>query len=113
MSEIMDFIITSTLQDGGCSITPGGDVPDSGYMVALPNAELVLDSITESQLSAWLDLLSLTDSDFIGTWLNREDGKVYLDVSRNVPSREVALRLAKEWSQLAIWDVKRKESIYL
>ena len=47
----------------------------------------------------------------LGGWLNAEDGRGYLDVSRVIPDRETALQIARDTNQLAIWDIANKQEI--
>ena len=48
---------------------------------------------------------------FLGIWV--DDGQAYIDVSVRLMRRNDALKLAKEKGQLAIYDFKNEESIYL
>jgi hypothetical protein len=48
---------------------------------------------------------------YLGLWHNKEDNKVYLDVSENVQDKSTATRLGRERNQISIWDVVNFEEI--
>lgn len=49
--------------------------------------------------------------EFIGCWI--DEGIVYFDISINVESRSLALTIARDNNQKAIYDVVNDKSIYL
>ena len=51
------------------------------------------------------------DNTFLGTWFN--NGKWYLDSSEKIDSCIVAMKLAIDRNQIAIYDLQRQESIYI
>jgi len=56
-------------------------------------------------------LLNESPSDhFMGGWV--DDGKAYIDISVRRGSKAEALALAKQHSQLAIFDLKSMETVY-
>lgn len=46
-----------------------------------------------------------------GFWYNKENGFLYIDLSRHVNSKKEALRLCKEYNQLAAYDWKNKKDL--
>jgi hypothetical protein len=42
---------------------------------------------------------------YLGLWHNTADGKVYLDVSENIQSKERAISAGQKQDQISIWDV--------
>jgi hypothetical protein len=47
----------------------------------------------------------------IGTWYNEDDNTTYLDVSAMLPDREQAISLARQYNQIAIYDLLQEEEI--
>lgn len=109
-------------ETGGFSLDTFGRQPDSGFMVSLPNNESVhsLDYNTlEATLIAAAPLRLPTGehvaADVLGFyWGGWIDGALlYLDTSINVASRERAEYFGRKFKQLAIYDVRNRESIRL
>lgn len=92
-----------------------GDVPTSGYMVALAGHEeripveaFTLDRLTR-YVKAHADVLLEGDT-YLGAWMS--DGHVFLDVSECVvTSRADAIELGAARGQLAVWDVVNSAEI--
>jgi hypothetical protein len=119
----------SNRDDDGCTLSfpnvPGCGHLDqcayrSGYQVAVRGAELRIDRehLTPSLLRAWLRgpaFLTMTHNPYslgaphLGVWVT--GGKVTLDVSYWVVTREQALRVGREELQDAIWDWANGASI--
>lgn len=110
--------------NGGFSFSlDGGRKPDGGYMVSLPGFETVYKhdvenarSFNRSAIHRYLESVSpivesVFPSAFVGGWYH--DGALYLDLSIQVPDIVDALRLAKSWNQLAIYDVSNGISLEL
>ncbi len=91
-----------------------GDVPTTGYMVALSGHEerVPVEAFTLDRLiryvKAHFDAL-MEDNMFLGAWAS--DGHVYLDVSECVSDRALAVELGAARDQLAIWDVLNSQEI--
>jgi hypothetical protein len=43
----------------------------------------------------------------VGTWFDPDDGVTYLDVTLVLPSKRLAIRLAQQYNQIAIFDLSR------
>jgi hypothetical protein len=103
---------------GGFTARMNGTQPQefvtTGYALSLhPDRECVLPTTVGSvNLLGHLadfafanrDLLGLPGH-YFGAWLDREAGKIYLDVTRVESEYEEAMRLAKVNNQLAIFDL--------
>lgn len=50
---------------------------------------------------------------YLGTWLDENTGSLWLDVSTNFTNKRAATKAANEAGEIALWDVKRGESVYL
>lgn len=112
--ESWNSLVEKAKADGFSVQLMSGDVPTTGYMVALsgheeivPAQALTLDRLTR-YVRTHFDAL-MEDNMFLGAWRDGDD--VYLDVSENVTSRAKALFLGAERGQLAIWDVLNSASI--
>jgi hypothetical protein len=103
---------------GGFTVRMEGTRPrefvTSGYALSIyPDREHIVPAMVGSVnllgfLTRYADensnLLSLPDH-YFGAWLDRDAGKIYLDVTRVEPEYEEAMRLAKVNNQLAIFDL--------
>lgn len=104
----------------GFSVTPTGDQPKRGYMVAQPGRSHVLnDSELSSERAHQIiddyvrknrDVLSQPGA-HIGGWRDNASGKTYLDVSQNISRARDAVKAGKARNQIAIWDVRRKREL--
>jgi len=134
-------VMDEMLAKGGISVTFTGKAPKSGFMVAIPDTELVVDDdvmrspqgkeLVREHIRQHAKLLaegkgqkgkvvSYTDQpqNYFGAWHNKQtaknpngDNKWYLDISENVDTLSEAVRLGRERSQLAIWDVRGSQGI--
>lgn len=103
----------------GFSINKNGVTPNTGFMVSLPKCEEVVpenwlfvhEVLTLYFAHNWQKLG--TEKHYFGGWLDEKTGKWYLDISVNIQNKEVAMETAKEFNQLAIFDLSTFESIYL
>ena len=92
--------------------------PSTGYMVSHQGAELVVPRkptplTTELYIAANAKQHLQYAPNFLGMWYNEKDGNWYYDVSEHIADKDLALQLAKERKQLAIFDCSTGESIYL
>jgi len=68
-------------------------------------------SILNAYIRAKREVLQSTKyRNAIGTWFNEKDGYTYLDISRIVPT-ETAMALAKEFNQIAYFDLELMEDV--
>ncbi len=110
-------LLNKIFADGGFSVqVASGLIPSRGYMVSIQGCEEVYysEDVTDDTIPGYITRhvkQLLHPGAYLGAWL---DGiEVYLDVSINVASLEDALNLARNNSQLAIYDLASDESIYL
>jgi hypothetical protein len=105
---------------GGFSVrTLTGHEPTTGWMVAIPGSERVYDSavavtpeIVESYMAEFANVLDDPDN-HMGGWVDTTTGKVYLDISRHTPSEAEAIRLGREYNQLAVFDLGTGRTVRL
>lgn len=105
-------------EKGGFSISSNGHEPKGGFMVAVPDAEeqIGVDEATPERLAAYMDKHEAQlseEGNFFGGWLDRDSGKVYLDISRNVKDEKEARSLGKKWKQLAIFNLNQLAEVRL
>ena len=115
-------IIHSTIENGGLTYNPMMNIDLAGqkyFAVAMyPDREkiLTLNEFTVETVRDYLldnrDLLK-DQRNSLGTWLDTETQKIYLDISRTITDKETALKLAKNNNQLAIFDLKNLTEIRL
>ena len=101
---------------GSYNITTGESNPTDGYMVSLPNNELVIDAndLCATILSEYImtnieELCS--DKSFVGLWI--DNGKAYLDVSVKYNDIETACYVGILSDQKAIYDNANAVAIHL
>lgn len=101
---------------GSYNITTGESNPTNGYMVSLPDNELVMDAddLCATVLSEYIinnaDELS-SDESFVGVWI--DNGKAYLDVSIRYNDLETACYVGILSDQKAIYDNANAVAIHL
>lgn len=116
-------VLKSTRINGGATIDlTGAPVSRShGYFVAgMPEGVATLDKgdtqAALDMLNFYFDLISTPEYEssygkFLGTWIDGDD--LYIELSEYVPNKEIAMNLARERGELAIFDIANGESIYL
>ena len=111
-------ILRMALARGGLTINPyTGEEPDTGYVVGCHKDHEVwststaqLDASTlHEYIRANADLLS--NGEHLGIWLDK--GETWLDVVKVVDDLPIALVLAKEHNQQAIYDLENREVIWM
>lgn len=115
--NLQKFLSEALKNNGGSyNITTGEYNPTDGYMVSLPNNELVInvDDLCATTLSEYIinnaDNLS-SDESFVGIWIN--NGKAYIDVSVKYNDLEEACYMGLNNNQLAIYDNANSVAIHL
>lgn len=118
LSQLVNEIYSNSINNGGASVyvETGLNAVISGYMVAKENSKEAV--VSESNFSPKFleeyikqNARELKqDSTFLGTW--NEGGKWYIDSSERIKSCILAMYLATQRNELAIYDLVRGESIY-
>jgi hypothetical protein len=84
-----------------------------GYFVALTdNAVEEINFEAIENLKALAHKMNLKEA-FIGYWKDTNTGLHYLDLSVHIEDGNVALKMAKDFNQKAIWDVENCDTIYV
>lgn len=118
LSQLVNEIYSNSINNGGASVyvETGLNAVISGYMVAKENSKEAV--ISESNFSPKFleeyikqNARELKqDNTFLGTW--NEGGKWYIDSSERIKSCILAMYLAIQRNELAIYDLVHGESIY-
>lgn len=92
----------------GFAVNPvTGEVPTTGYQVAIDGSAR-LKSLDPEELSNFLideaEALSRDDV-FIGGYIDEISGEPVIELSRNVQDINEAIRLAKEFDQISVYDI--------
>lgn len=110
LTKIKDLV----LSNGGATLTQDLDnaIINDGYMVSLKDHELKIriESLTSNLLDQYRTI-AMHNNAYVGLWLDGQD--LYLDISTNIHNRDEAIKIAQDNEQLAIYDCKTANSIYL
>jgi hypothetical protein len=118
--DAINDIIAQTKANGGYSINMKGKAPKGGFMVGKFSNDdartMVIDGpLKHEHVNAFVKKNRETldePNTYIGSWFNEEDGKTYLDVSRNFKTaeRDKAIEFGRGTKQLSIYDVDNKNT---
>lgn len=99
------------LANNGATWSPVAKSPKQGFMVSLPGREVRVPvaEFSDVRLGQYMAEHKLTRGQFYGAWVDGD--AVYLDVSLNVRSEELALYLGAKFEQLAVWDVEEEREV--
>lgn len=92
-----------------------GDGPSGGYMVSVnkhTETRIPINQLTAADVADYMSVhqQELAEPDqYMGGWLHK--GYIYLDVSKNVRDLDEAMRLARQHSQLAIFDLSTMDTV--
>lgn len=114
MKGLFKRIAKETRKNGGSSTNMNGDNPSTGYMVSIKDCLIVaLDKFNHKMIKkvAKQNKDLLKQNGFIGTWV--DNGKVYIDISKNIKSRTQAVNEGIKNNQLGIFDLNTFETIRL
>jgi len=110
------------LKDGGITLTSRlvQVKKQTGFFVSLKEQGTIIElkDFTPDSLFLTINKLFIQyeiiyNKQFIGIWLDKVNGKVYIDISVWVQDREEAIRKGLAESQIAIWDIENGQEIYL
>jgi hypothetical protein len=115
LSSVMDQI---RQPDGGFTVHgASGEVPLKGFAVSIfkrRETKIPVEQVRLKDIVAFArdnaDLLKAEDN-YFGAWHNPKDGQVYLDVSKVVPDRKTARKLARKHHQEAFFNFATGKSV--
>lgn len=117
-----------TLLDGGFTRLADGTInPTEGYIVGGVTEPTTMDLHTDSHSGIvdmyqkfkelWhkyemeLDEIPFPSGLGVGTWIH--DDKIYFDLVQRIYNLDVAMRVARERGEIAIWDCENQKEITL
>ena len=105
-------IVRQTYEKKG-STTPLTNNELNRYAVALPDHELIVSRFVFSPelVELYHSGLPKVKNASLGTWLNMDNEKIYLDLSLTFDDLEEAVREAYNNNQIAIYDLKENQEI--
>lgn len=103
-------IIETIKENGGMTL---GLNASKGYMVSLYGYEFTTKNEDEvlKKINEYKKIIENKAGCYVGVWL--EDGLYYIDVSILIDNFNEALEVGKKNKQLAIYDLKNNNSIYI
>jgi hypothetical protein len=121
-TKVTASILDKVRENGGLSVRlTNGSEPIKGFMVSRKGMGAIVEAKDFFDPSKGKQLLSgymkqhknelSTGKDYLGIWHNKENGKVYFDVSANIFDREAAIEMGQNNDQISIWDVVNFDEI--
>ena len=107
--------IEKIIKNGGVTLTKAGQEfnANDGYMASLAGFEFKSSNLQEvgSKIHEYLEKIQDRSNAFVGVWVDKD--LTYVDISLHIVDYLEAVEFARENNQLAIFDLKKKESVYL
>ena len=108
-------VLDAVRQGGGITVSLGGVLPTSGYIVAksvqyeetVPVEEFTIEDVEKYVAKYNWALVGVNA--YLGAW--REEGLIFLDVVERFTNKAKAMRAGREREQIAIYDVKNDKVI--
>ena len=100
------------IKNGGLTLNKKGQpiMLKSGYQVSIYDcAKTPLQDFDDNIVKQLAD--KINRGEYVGLWI--DNGYVYADISKRIATKKDACKKGKELNQLAIFDWKRNESLYL
>lgn len=103
--------------EGGFTVHAGSNSsPSDGWMVSLENYEHAVpkEAFKAATIKKYVEqhkkVLS-KPTNYLGAWFNKEDGKVYLDVTTRFGDKEKAIAAGRRRHQFGIFNIGTKEYV--
>jgi len=115
----LDNIIDLTVKNNGGTFNLHNiDISTTtGYVVAIKGFEKIvaIDNFNKSAISEYIEenlpvFLQYPEA-HLGTWVH--EGNVYLDISKVYQNENIAISIAKQQGEIAIFNLEKLESVYL
>lgn len=105
--------IKEILKNGGGTLNKGKLINyEYGYMVGQGTINIIDTNTLKGEnniLTMVKTILERQDNNLIGLWVN--EGLIYIDNVKLVEDKKLALKLANDYKELAIWDNANKNEI--
>lgn len=83
----------------------------SGYQVSVRDLEVIpVEQFTQDDVQRIRKQANKRGGLYAGFWVN--DGKVYCDLSKRIPTKQAALQLGRQLNQISIFNWRKHECIY-
>jgi len=117
--EIIKSILNLQKKNGGVTynIRWGNQEKQNLFVVSLfPDLGDVIKGnlLTSNKLQTFIEKnieLLLNPRCALGTWYNKDDNKTYVDISAIFFDKNLAIKLANKYNQIAIWDLQNNQEI--
>lgn len=123
LSDLAEKVYQRSLQNGGSTTyVDTGIAVTTGFLVAgLGALEWIGTTLTPDIIEEYISKVYdswFKDSNnvkryFLGTWLNKQNNKWYLDVSQDAGSEQAAIALCKERNEVAYYDMLKSTDVYI
>jgi hypothetical protein len=111
-------LATGLVSRGGAttSLWAGEGPVEAGYIVAVPGHSLTVPSehLKPYDITSWLERereAASQDGIFVGSWLDRETGRAFFDLSLVTESLEDATEAALLAGEVAVFDVANQRDV--
>lgn len=122
-----NYLLTTTLRDGGATASRSNHVPTTGYVVGGLVPSLILSAVatkdeidnegqvgmSSHQLTQMFLDENLDKTGYVGGWLDSHSKQIYLDVVEFVDELAYAMKLADERDEIAIYDVANDKCLFV
>ena len=98
---------------GGTVSRLGRELPLTGYFVGGMVPGLVYESFVSLDAPEVARYVDGLPTDFAGWWVDRDDGKIYVDAIEWCASEFTACQVGRKYNEIAVWDIRRGEEIRL
>lgn len=75
-----------------------------GYQVSTMNLSMSFTFVDLSTVVKRVPLWNLDSDSYVGFWVDSATGLLYVEESKHVLELDEAIRLAKQYNQIAVWD---------
>jgi len=112
----MDILKHTLCHGGGTFHVDGVPTPDTarvGYYVGVGSVAVVPASAPSAAVAAINRGIEQARAHgaLLGTWIDRDTGQLYVDISGWYPNLDTALVVARRRGELAVWDVANSAEI--
>lgn len=67
----------------------------------------------KEKITQWLTYIGDAEISYVGFWIDEENNRLFVDSCTLIYENNAAMELGRERGEIAIYDVARKESLYV
>ena len=108
-----ELYLKAVALEGGTVARGDLKLPLTGYYIGGEGAPLVYDSVTDvdrGEIGWWL---GHSPADYVGVWVDTDDGKVYFDGVTHMYNLGPAMDLGAIRGEKAIWEIHNNKEVRL